>query len=100
MQYMKGADISTIKEVESLGGRFYDHGIEKDVFVILKSYGFNAIRLRLWNDPYSEEGKPYGAGCNDLSTTIELSRRALSHGQVVYISRKYLKELLLRLRQE
>ncbi len=89
MKYMKGADISTIKEVESLGGRFYDHGIEKDVFVILKSYGFNVIRLRLWNDPYTEDGKPYGAGCNDLPTTIELSRRALSHGMEVLLDIQY-----------
>lgn len=89
MEYIKGADISTIKEVESLGGRFYDHGVEKDIFIILKDYGFNAIRLRLWNDPYSEEGIPYGAGTNDLSTTIELSRRGLSHGMGVLLDIQY-----------
>lgn len=89
MHYMKGADLSTMKEVESLGGRFYDHGIEKDAFVILKEYGMNAVRLRLWNDPYSEDGKPYGAGGNDLPTTIELSRRALSHGMEVLLDIQY-----------
>lgn len=89
MQYLKGADISTIKEVEGLGGRFYDQGIEKDVFVILKDYGFNAVRLRLWNNPYSEEGRPYGAGTNDLPTTIELSRRALSHDMEVLLDIQY-----------
>lgn len=89
MQYIKGADLSTIKEVESLGGRFYDNGVEKDVFVILKEYGFNGIRFRLWNDPYSEEGKPYGAGTNDLPTTIELSRRALSYGMEVLLDIQY-----------
>ena len=45
-------DISTLKEVESLGGRFYDQGQEKDVFDILQSYDVNAVRLRLWNNPY------------------------------------------------
>lgn len=89
MQYLKGADISTIKEVEELGGRFYDQGIEKDVFVILKDYGFNAVRLRLWNDPYSEDGRPYGAGTNDLPTTIELSRRARSHDMEVLLDFQY-----------
>ena len=27
---------------------------------ILKRYGVNAVRLRLCNNPYSEDGKPYG----------------------------------------
>lgn len=68
MKFYKGMDLSTIKEVEGLGGRFYDHGEEKDVFEILKSYGMNAVRLRLWNDPYGPDGTPYGAGTNDLPT--------------------------------
>ena len=80
MKFYKGMDISTITEVESLGGKFYDHGVEKDVFEILKSYGTNAVRLRLWNDPYAEDGTPYGAGTNDLPTTIELTKRAKAHG--------------------
>ena len=85
MKFYKGMDISTIKEVESLGGKFYDHGAEKDVFEILKSYGTNAVRLRLWNDPYSEDGTPYGAGTNDLPTTIELAKRAKAHGMEVLL---------------
>lgn len=89
MKFYKGMDLSTIKEVESLGGRFYDHGEEKDVFEILKSYGMNAVRLRLWNDPYSEDGVPYGAGTNDLPTTIELARRAKSHGMDVLLCMHY-----------
>lgn len=89
MKYYKGMDISTIKEVESLGGKFYDHGVHKDVFEILKSYGTNAVRLRLWNDPYSEEGEPYGAGTNDLPTTIELAKRAKAHGMEVLLDIHY-----------
>lgn len=89
MQFYKGMDISTIKEVESLGGKFYDHGVEKDVFEILKSYGTNAVRLRLWNDPYSADGTPYGAGTNDLPTTIELAKRAKTHGMDVLLCMHY-----------
>lgn len=40
----------------------------------------NSIRLRLWNDPYSEAGVPYGAGSNDLETTTELAKRVLANG--------------------
>lgn len=89
MKFYKGMDISTIKEVESLGGKFYDHGEERDVFDILKGYGTNAVRLRLWNDPYSEEGTPYGAGTNDLPTTIELVKRAKTHNMDILLDFQY-----------
>ena len=89
MKFYKGMDLSTIKEVESLGGRFYDQGVEKDVFDILKSYGTNAVRLRLWNDPYGEDGTPYGAGTNDLAATIELAKRAKEHGMEILLDVHY-----------
>lgn len=73
-------DLSTLLEVERCGGRFYDNGEEEDVLDILKRYGVNAVRLRLWNNPYSEDGKPYGAGGNDLAVTIRLAKRALEKG--------------------
>ena len=79
-QMIKGVDLSTLYEVENLGGKFYNNGKEEDIFTILKSYGINAVRLRLWNDPYSEDGMPYGAGTNDLNRTILMAKRALSHG--------------------
>jgi arabinogalactan endo-1,4-beta-galactosidase len=43
---------------------------------ILKGYGVNSVRLRLWNDPYDESGNPYGAGTNDLTKVIQLAQRA------------------------
>ena len=89
MKFLKGMDLSTLKEVESLGGKFFDHGVEKDVVDILKSYGVNAVRLRLWNDPYTEDGKPYGAGTNDLPTTIELIKRMLGKGMEVLLDFHY-----------
>ncbi|MCM1124752.1 MAG: glycosyl hydrolase 53 family protein, partial [Eubacterium sp.] len=89
MEFLKGADISSLKEVESLGGKFYDKGVEKDALAILQSYGMNAIRLRLWNDPYTEDGKPYGAGTNDLPTTIELTKRALDMGMEALLDFQY-----------
>lgn len=89
MKFLKGMDISTLKEVESLGGRFFDKGQEKDVLDILQSYDVNAVRLRLWNDPYTESGEPYGAGTNDLPTTIELTKRALAKGMEVLLDFHY-----------
>lgn len=78
--FIKGMDVSSLKELEALGAKYYHDGVEKDLFEILKEYGTNAIRLRLWNDPYSETKEPYGAGNSDLETTIELGKRALEKG--------------------
>ena len=50
--YIKGADISTLIEQEENGAVYYDRGVRKDLLEILKSYGFNWVRIRLWNDPY------------------------------------------------
>ncbi len=79
-EFIKGMDISTLLEVEKCGGKFYDKGVEKDALSILADYGVNAVRLRLWNDPYTEDGIPYGAGTNDLEVTIALAKRALEKG--------------------
>lgn len=78
--FIKGMDISSLNELERLGARYYQDGQERELVGLLKDYGTNAVRLRLWNDPYSESGVPYGAGTNDLDTTVRLGRRALDKG--------------------
>ena len=89
MKFYKGIDLSTLLEVEKCGGKFYDQGTEKDVFDILKDYGINSVRLRLWNDPYSEDGEPYGAGNNDLPVTITLAKRAKEYNMAVLLNLHY-----------
>lgn len=79
-KFIKGMDLSTLLEVEKCGGKFYDKGKEGDALEILKSYGANAVRLRLWHNPYAQDGTPYGAGTNDLAVTITLAKRALAAG--------------------
>ena len=78
--FIKGMDVSSLNELEQLGAKYYKDGQEKELLEILKEYGANSVRLRLWNDPYSESGIPYGAGTNDLKTTISLARRAMAMG--------------------
>lgn len=79
-EFIKGMDISTLLEEEECGARYFDEGEQGDLLEILQKYGVNSVRLRLWNDPYSEDGKPYGAGNNDLEKTIILAKRALKLG--------------------
>lgn len=79
-EWIKGMDLSTLLEVEQCGGRFYDHGNPGDAMDILKGYGMNLVRLRLWNDPFGEDGSSYGAGGNDIETTLTLAKRAKEKG--------------------
>lgn len=73
---IKGMDLSSLLEVERCGGRFRDHGKYGDAMDILKDYGMNLVRLRLWNDPFTEDGVSYGAGGSDIETVLTLAKRA------------------------
>ncbi len=88
-EFIKGADISTLIEEEACGARYYDKGIEGDLISILKKYGFNSARIRLWNDPYAPDGRSYGAGTNDLEKAIALSKRVKSAGMSVLLDFHY-----------
>jgi arabinogalactan endo-1,4-beta-galactosidase len=79
-EWIKGMDLSSLLEVEQCGGRFYDQGNRGDAIDILKSYGMNMVRLRLWNDPFAEDGSPYGAGGSDIETTLTLAKRVKEKG--------------------
>ena len=80
LDYIKGMDISSLDELEKLGAKFYDHGKEEDLIQILKDYGTNYIRLRIWNDPKSPDGKPYGAGNTDYETMLRMAKRVKAAG--------------------
>lgn len=89
MDYVKGMDLSTLLELEGLGARYYDNGTETDILEIMKRYDIDTIRLRLWNDPYSEKGEPYGAGNNDLSTVLVIAERVSKAGFGVLLNFQY-----------
>lgn len=88
-KFIKGVDLSSLAEAEKCGAVFYDYGKEMDVFDIVKSYGINFVRIRLWNDPYDKDGNPYGAGTNDLETFVLLAKRAKAHGMSVLLDLHY-----------
>ena len=59
--FIKGADVSMLPEMESLGAKFYDvDGTEMDELQIMKNHGINWIRVRIWNNPKDS----YGGGGN------------------------------------
>ncbi|MBR6897622.1 MAG: glycosyl hydrolase 53 family protein [Lachnospiraceae bacterium] len=89
MEMIKGADISTLISVEQNGGHFFDGGVEKDCLQILKDYGFNYVRIRLWNDPKSSDGRAYGAGDNDADMLLRLASRAKAAGLKILLDFHY-----------
>lgn len=52
-QFVKGADISWVTQMENSGVKFYNNsGQEQDLYLILKDKGINTIRLRVWVDSW------------------------------------------------
>ena len=78
--FLKGADLSTLLEVEACGGRFSDENGSGDAMTIMRRHGLDLVRLRLWNDPYDADGHPYGAGGCGLDTVMTLAARAKALG--------------------
>ena len=80
--YAYGADIGWVSQEESLGFAFNDaSGAKADPYDLLKGYGINAIRLRVWVDPKG--------GWNGRDDTLRKALRARAHGQKVMIDFHY-----------
>ncbi|MCR5078591.1 MAG: glycosyl hydrolase 53 family protein [Bacilli bacterium] len=76
-----GIDISTYLESLRLGAKYYRGGKEVDPFAdIVRSNGVNYMRIRVWKDPYDENGKPYLGGTCDYQNYVELARLAKKEG--------------------
>ena len=84
-----GVDTSTIIEEEAAGAKYYDHGKEVDPYALFPKNGVDLMRIRIWNDPYSEDGKPYLGGTNDLAQAIKIIRRTKQYGYTYCINFHY-----------
>ncbi len=89
MKFVKGMDVSTLIELEKCSARYYDGGQETDLLEFLKKNDIDTIRIRLWNDPWSESGEAYGAGENDLKTSLEIAKRVTAAGFGVLLNFHY-----------
>lgn len=88
--FICGMDASAVLVEENSGVKYYNFdGEEQDVFMTLAQSGVNYIRIRVWNDPYDENGNGYGGGNNDVPTAIELGKRATKYGMKVCIDFHY-----------
>ena len=89
MRYVKGMDLSTLLELDRLGAKYYDEGKERDILDIMKDYDVDTIRLRIWNDPWGENHESYGAGENDVPTTLKIAKRVSEKGFGVLMNFHY-----------
>lgn len=89
-EFMMGVDISSLLSLEASGRIFYGFdGQPQDIFKTLSDAGVNYIRVRVWNDPFDENGNGYGGGNCTVDTAIELGLRAKEYGMGLLVDFHY-----------
>jgi len=88
-QFVMGADLSYVNQVEDYGGVYKDSGKTKDPFTIFKNHGTNTVRVRLWHNP--QWLKPLNAGkmYSDLYDVEKTIQRAKAAGMAVNLDIHY-----------
>lgn len=77
-----GADIGWVTEIEHGGGVFKTvDGAPRDLYALLKDYGVDAVRLRVWVNPRN--------GWNGKADTLVKAKRAVAAGMDVMIDYHY-----------
>ena len=71
-EFINGADVSFIPQVEDRGGVYTEDGISKDPLEIFSAHGVNYIRLKLWHSPRD--------GYNGIERVKALAKRIRKHG--------------------
>lgn len=90
--FLKGGDVSELSYLESKGAKFFDEGVQKDCFQILKDNGFNIVRLRLYNDPGNPAFTPSNrlpAGYQNPTDILSLAARAKAAGLQILLTFHY-----------
>lgn len=49
--FLQGADLSYVNELQDNGVVYYKNGSATDTYNLIKEYGGNLVRLRLWHNP-------------------------------------------------
>lgn len=80
--FTKGADISWASEMEAGGIRFKKKdGTQADLLDVLKDCGINAIRLRVWVDPYK--------GWSGKADVVAMAKRVTAAGLALMVDFHY-----------
>ena len=88
--FYNGIDVSSFKVLIENGAHFYNpSSVEEHLFYILKHYGVNWLRFKLWVDPTSVNGICYGGGDSDLNRTVYMIKEAKAIGLNVFLDFHY-----------
>ncbi|MBD5458132.1 MAG: cellulase family glycosylhydrolase [Lachnospiraceae bacterium] len=88
--FIRGVDISSVLVEEKSGVVYYnEEGEAQDLFQTLAQNGVNYIRVRVWNDPFDENGNGYGGGNNDTAAAAEIGARAAKYGMRLCVDYHY-----------
>jgi arabinogalactan endo-1,4-beta-galactosidase len=87
--FILGADISWTLEDEADGAEYFDHGVKKDLFQILKDYKFNYIRMRVFVNPANGYARRRSEAFCDLEHTKKLATRAKAAGMGILLDIHY-----------
>ena len=88
--FLLGADISSLIALENSGMVYHNfNGEPEDLVSILHAAGLNAIRVRIWKDPYDAQGHGYGGGNCDLEKAITIGKRAMEHDMSLLVDLHY-----------
>lgn len=78
LDFYRGMDISFLPQCLDEGMLVRDRdGSEIEPFELLKKYGVNSVRLRIWNNP---EKVPEAKGYCDLEHTLRMARKIKEYG--------------------
>ncbi|WP_163323744.1 glycoside hydrolase family 53 protein [Draconibacterium mangrovi] len=91
-EFLKGGDLSELSYIEQMGGKFFENGVEKDCFEILKNNGMNLARLRLYNDPGNPDFEPSNRlpeGIQNPSDILSLAARAKAANMQILLTFHY-----------
>lgn len=88
--FMFGCDLSSLIAQENSGVVFYNEkGDIQDPVKTLADNGVNMVRVRVWNNPYDENGNGYGGGNCDTDNAIAIGKRATECKMAVFIDFHY-----------
>ncbi len=88
--FIFGADISSLPSLEKSGVTYQDEaGNKAELTSLLSQSGFNYVRVRVWNDPFDEQGRGYGGGNCNVDTAIDIGLRATANGMKLLVDFHY-----------
>ncbi|MBX9784582.1 MAG: arabinogalactan endo-1,4-beta-galactosidase [Chitinophagaceae bacterium] len=88
-EFVMGADLSYVNEIEDAGGIYKVNGVQKDPFEIMKSIGVNTVRVRLWHTPSWKQKLNNGKMYSNLQDVEKTIRRAKAKGMAVNLDLHY-----------